>query len=128
MWLSERVMWKRKRDIRKRKVKVYAYRACTRIIVQYSRQCPNQNSRNRNRNVIEIEAQGDHSILAIISIGSEDPRFVYKTASAPVRASARGGAGAGLGAAEFNAGFSFEGAAELGFDGQTPIRGIPGLF
>jgi hypothetical protein len=63
-----------------------------------------------------------------MSIGSEEPRFVYKTASAPVRASARGGAGAGLGAVEFKAGFNFEGAAELGFEGHTPIRGIPGLF
>jgi len=62
----------------------------------------------------------------MMSIGSEDPRFVYKTASAPVRASGRGGAGVDL--VVFKAGFNFEGAAELGFEGQTPILGIPGLF
>jgi hypothetical protein len=41
-------------SVENRKAKVYAYRACTRIIVQYSRQCPNQNHKPKSNVIIAV--------------------------------------------------------------------------
>jgi hypothetical protein len=58
-------------SVENRKAKVYAYRACTRIIVQYSRQCPNQNHKPKSNVIITVMS----SKLRSISITPFSPLY-----------------------------------------------------